>query len=41
MGMEFKDLTEEDLCNLMCGKPEDDEEEVNDENEQQELNKRD
>ena len=25
MGMEFTDLTEEELCDLMCGKPEEDE----------------
>ena len=28
MGAVFENLTEEDLCDLMCGKPEDDEEEV-------------
>ena len=28
MGMEFTNLTEEELCDLMCGKPEE-EEEVN------------
>ncbi len=27
MGMEFTNLTEEQLCDLMCGKPEEDEEE--------------
>lgn len=27
MGMEFTNLTEEELCDLMCGKPEDDGEE--------------
>ena len=26
MGMEFTNLTEEELCYLMCGDPEDDEE---------------
>lgn len=26
MGMEFTNLTEEELCDLMCGKPEEDEE---------------
>lgn len=30
MGMEFTNLTEEELCDLMCGKPEEEE----DENEQ-------
>ena len=25
MGMEFTNLTEEELCDLMCGKPEEDE----------------
>lgn len=28
MGAVFEDLTEEELCELMCGKPEDDEEDV-------------
>lgn len=27
MGAEFTNLTEEELCDLMCGKPEEDEEE--------------
>ena len=27
MGMEFENLTEEELCDLMCGKPEEDEDE--------------
>lgn len=27
MGMEFYDLTPEELCELMCGDPEEDEEE--------------
>lgn len=27
MGKEFTNLTEEELCDLMCGKPEEDEEE--------------
>lgn len=31
MGMEFYDLTEEELCDLMCGKPEEDEEDDEDE----------
>lgn len=26
MGMEFTNLTEEELCDLMCGKPEEEEE---------------
>lgn len=26
MGKEFTNLTEEELCDLMCGKPEEDEE---------------
>ena len=26
MGMTFENLTEEELCDLMCGKPEEDEE---------------
>lgn len=26
MGMIFENLTEEELCDLMCGKPEEDEE---------------
>ena len=30
MGMEFTNLTEEDLCDLMCGKPEEDLEEDED-----------
>lgn len=30
MGMEFIDLTIEELCELMCGTPEDDEEEEGD-----------
>lgn len=29
MGMEFTNLTEEELCDLMCGKPEEDEEDGN------------
>lgn len=27
MGKEFTNLTEEELCDLMCGKPEEDEDE--------------
>lgn len=27
MGMEFTNLTEEELCDLMCGKPEEEEDE--------------
>ena len=30
MGKTFKNLTWEELCDLMCGKPEDDEEEEED-----------
>lgn len=30
MGAVFENLTEEELCDLMCGKPEDDEEDEED-----------
>ena len=42
MGKEYTDLTWEDLCNLMCGTPEDDcEEEGGDENDYMSLQKDD
>lgn len=31
MGMTFENLTEEELCDLMCGKPEEDEEDEREE----------